>query len=257
MYKLLLLFVIVTTNAKKYRSKDFNKTYPLGFIPKNTTNLKEIIQLKSLPERFDWRNKINVPIRSQETCGSCWAFATVSPIEYLYSYKTKLDIHLSEQYLISCNSHKYSCNGGWWDYDDLIKNGIVLSEDYPYDSTDELCKKNIKIFDNIKIINWGYVGDTIEQIKSAILQYGPVVSGVAVDDNFYNYRDGIYDHDSDEKVNHAVVLVGWDDSLNSWILRNSWSTRWGSKGYMYIEYGVSSIGTNVAYVSIDINSYLR
>lgn len=254
MYRILFLYLFTTVETKKYRSYDYNKKYPLGYNPLNITVRSSITVSNNLPIKFDWREKVNVFVRSQENCGSCWAFATISPIEYIYKYKTGLDIHLSEQYLISCNSHGYSCNGGRWDYDDLIKKGVVLFDDYPYYSKDENCKKNIKLFDEIKVLKWGYTGNTIEQIKTAIMNYGPVVSGVSVDDQFYNYIDGIYDHDSDEMINHAIVLVGWDDDLHAWILRNSWSSKWGFGGYMYIQYGVSGIGTDAAYVEVEIIS---
>lgn len=252
MNKLFLLFsLIITGNAKKYRTHDGNITYPKGFHIPNITLFKSIPTINT-PPRFDWREKANVPIRNQGQCGSCWAFATVSPIEYEYTYKTGSSIHISEQSLVSCNSRSYSCEkGGWWDYDDLIKNGVTLADDYPYDAIDEPCKQ-VPIFNRLKVVKWGYAGNTIEQIKSAIYQYGPVTSGVAVDDEFYRYIDGIFDHNSKEQVNHAVVLVGWDDGLHSWILRNSWSERWGSNGYMYIEYGSAAIGSNAAYVNIDI-----
>lgn len=251
MYK--LIFLVALVFGKKYRSLDSNVKYSHGFIPRGRHYLQDTLKATDeLPSRFDWRDKVDVLVRSQENCGSCWAFATVSPLEYLYSYKTNLDMHLSEQYLVSCNTHNYSCNGGWWDYDDLIKNGVVLFDDYPYDSKDEKCKRNPKKFDGIKVIKWGYTGDKIEQIKTAIMKYGPVIAGVAVDQEFYNYLDGVYDHDSDEHVNHAIVLVGWDDTLRSWILRNSWSYMWGSEGYMYIQYGVSSVGTDAAYVIAEI-----
>lgn len=254
MNKLLFLLLQITTIVtKKYRTHDGNVTYPKGFNPQ-AVNLFRSIPTVYTPPRFDWREKANVPVRNQGQCGSCWAFATVSPIEYQYTYKTNEPLHISEQSLISCNSHKYSCEkGGWWDFDDLSKNGVSLADDYPYDAMDEPCRPT-PTFDKLKVVKWGYAGNTVEQIKSAIYQYGPVASGVAVDDEFYKYIDGIFDHESKEDVNHAVVLVGWDDALHSWILRNSWGTRWGSNGYMYIEYGSAAIGSNAAYVIVTVNA---
>lgn len=36
---------------------------------------------------------------------------------------------------------------------------------------------------------------------------------------------------------HAVVAVGYDDAKQVLIMRNSWSTQWGDKGYFYLPYG--------------------
>ena len=35
---------------------------------------------------------------------------------------------------------------------------------------------------------------------------------------------------------HAMILVGYDDKKSRFIVRNSWGTNWGDKGYFYIEY---------------------
>lgn len=37
---------------------------------------------------------------------------------------------------------------------------------------------------------------------------------------------------------HAVLLVGYDNSTQRFIARNSWGTRWGDKGYFYMPYQV-------------------
>jgi hypothetical protein len=49
-------------------------------------------------------------------------------------------------------------------------------------------------------------------------------------------------------VNHAVVLTGWDDSTQSWVLRNSWGSGWGESGYMRIRWGISNVGYAANYV---------
>ena len=252
MYKF-FLFVV----AASYRIRNDNVTYPLGFIAREI-NKKEISKVSSKEiskeiSKFDWRNKVNVPIRNQGQCGSCWAFATIAPIEYLYTYISGKPIHISEQELISCNSHGYSCNGGWWDYDDMKKNGVYLNSSFPYDGINEPCKL-VKPYDDIHVIEWYYIENDIEEIKNALM-YSPVATSVSVSDDFYKYIDGVFDYDSKGPINHAVVLVGWDDSLESWILRNSWSERWGMNGYMYIKYNTNSIGTNSVFSKINCSSY--
>ena len=49
-------------------------------------------------------------------------------------------------------------------------------------------------------------------------------------------------------TNHSVVLVGWDNRDQTWILKNSWGINWGEDGYMRIRYGVSNIGKDANYI---------
>lgn len=39
---------------------------------------------------------------------------------------------------------------------------------------------------------------------------------------------------------HAVLAVGYDDSKNALVVRNSWGTDWGLNGYFYLPYGFVS-----------------
>ena len=50
-------------------------------------------------------------------------------------------------------------------------------------------------------------------------------------------------------MNHCVTIVGWDDSKQAWLVKNSWGTGWGStcgfgteRGYIWIKYGCDNIG---------------
>ena len=51
-------------------------------------------------------------------------------------------------------------------------------------------------------------------------------------------------------TNHAVVIVGWDDTRGShgaWKIRNSWGETFGQNGHLWIAYECSSIGFGANY----------
>ena len=82
-------------------------------------------------------------------------------------------------------------------------------------------------------------------IKQVILDLGPVSCAVYADAAMTAYRGGVFNSCGFGAVNHAVMIVGWDDTQGAngvWIMRNSWGTAWGENGYMRIQYGCSSIG---------------
>jgi len=219
-----------------------------------------------LPDTFDWRNKdgedYTTPVKDQGNCGSCWAFATVGPLECNIKYKDGDTVDLSEQWLVSCNSDGWGCDGGWfahsyheWKTDPYGDTGAVLEQYFPYSATDEPC--NGPYPHSYLIEDWFYIGDSgsippVDSIKQAIMTYGPVSVSVTVNSAFHAYSGGIFNQHDGGDINHAVVLVGWDDNQGSdgvWFLRNSWGPNWGEDGgYMRIEYGCSSIGYAACYV---------
>jgi hypothetical protein len=101
---------------------------------------------------------------------------------------------------------------------------------------------------------------TPAQLKQAIYDHGPLNVTVYVNTAFQAYHEGVFNACESQIINHAVVLVGWDDNQGPegvWILRNSWGTNWGEGGYMRIAYGCCRVGyaaTYVNYFAPDCNS---
>ena len=217
-----------------------------------------------MPSTFDWRVEAGglPPIRNQGGCGSCWAFATVGPLECNIKIKDGLVVNLSEQYLVSCNANGYGCAGGWWEHrmhqlapDPCGGSGAVLEADFPYQARDAAC--GCPYPHEYTIDNWGYIGQqfttpTVNQLKQAIMQYGPISVAVSVNNAFQAYGGGIFNGCENGAINHAVVLVGWDDTQGPggvWFMRNSWGTGWGEVGYMRMPYNCSYIGYNATYIN--------
>ncbi len=229
------------------------------------------VDAQALPASFDWRAQGKVtPVRNQGNCGSCWAFSVVGVLES--AVKVQLgapDGDLSEQYLVNCNGYSYGCNGGWFTAHNLHQNafiapqtaaGSVTEAQLRYTAQDGACAANYQ--KGYRLTEWRFINyetPNVAAIKQAILDYGPVGTAVCVGPAFYAYGGGVFATDEScgsDFVNHAVILVGWDDSTQSWIMKNSWGAGWAEDGYMRIRYGTSEIGSYANYVSVQAGAPL-
>jgi hypothetical protein len=225
------------------------------------------ISAAGTPSSFDWRSPgghqganwdCTTPIKNQK-CGDCWAFGTVAPLESKILINEHLSEDLSEQWLKSCNTGGYSCNGGWWAHQWHAgtkgkcggTGAVEEDEGPPYSGSTGTCGG--PYLHKYLITKWAYIGGehsvpSTSAIKNAIYNYGPVSAAVYVDSAFQGYTGGVFKGTAGGRVNHAVVLVGWNDDGNYWILRNSWGTGWGESGYMRIKYGSQQIGYASCYI---------
>ncbi|MHC1686103.1 MAG: C1 family peptidase [Methanothrix sp.] len=225
----------------------------------------EISPADALPTGWDWRS-VNgkdwtTPIKNQNPCGSCWAFAAVASVESRIekvANNPDLQPDLSEQSILSCSPGPCS---GW--YSDLTANwitckGTVDEACFPYVASKVPCSESC--FDrnsrNSRIEGWNWVCDSwntvdVERIKQEIYSHGPVQTYFAVYTDFDAYKSGIYTHTSGTfRGGHFVSIVGWGSlgGVNYWICKNSWGTGWGDSGWFKIKMGDVSIGTQaIAY----------
>ncbi|MHC1783032.1 MAG: C1 family peptidase [Anaerolineaceae bacterium] len=200
----------------------------LSSVAGNTSIETDGTLVGALPTTFDWRNEGKVTsVKNQGSCGSCWAFATVGVMEAAILRQSGVTTDLSEQYLVSCNQDGYSCDGGWYAHDYHInrlgKNqsnpGAVLESDLPYSATNGTCTQAFN--HSYRGSSWSYVAGyplpSVDSIKQAINDHGPVAVGVCSGSAFSAYRGGVFTTEEKNSacsggINHAVVLTGWDDS---------------------------------------------
>ncbi len=221
---------------------------------------------RDLPATFDWRSyngrNYCTPIKQQDGCGCCWAFALIGSVESNILLRFGLTADLSEQWLVSCTGLG-GCAVEWPGNaaNFLLRNGqhrdpcggygAVLESEFPYVAWAAPC--GCPYSHPYRLADWAFIGDewgipTIAQLKQAMLDHGPICVCVYADAYFQGYNGGIFNHCSGTEINHTVDLVGWDDSQGVWFLRNSWGDGWGEGGYMRIAYNCSLVGYNALYV---------
>ncbi len=248
-------------------------------IPENwreTATFKDFGTKGELPSYFNWQDVVGMPpIRDQGQCNSCWAFAMVGTMETNILVKDGTVVNLSEQWVVSCNQEttppvlpnndptpSWGCNGGWLDFDYFSGaktdacggSGAVYETDFPYVATKVPC--NCPHPHPYMIDSWAFIGPelgeaSVDAIKQAIVERGPVASALYAGVAFSGYRSGVFNASTTNAPNHSVVIIGWDDSLGTsgaWRIRNGWGANWGEAGYMWIAYGVSHIGYGACYI---------
>jgi len=199
---------------------------------------------EALPESWNWNTRGAVtPIKNQGQCGSCWSFSTTGSIEGCHFLTTKKLVALSEQNLMDCSTSQgnQGCDGGLMTQamDYIISNkGVDTESSYPYTAQDGTChysKANL----GATLKSYTNVNQGDENDLQAKVYLGP--TSVAIDasqSSFQFYNSGVYSDPScsTSQLDHGVLAVGWGVSSGSdyWVVKNSWGTDWGLKGFIWM-----------------------
>ncbi|OEU69904.1 MAG: hypothetical protein BA863_07785 [Desulfovibrio sp. S3730MH75] len=215
--------------------------------------IERAIEEFAYPASIDWRNhkakNWTTPIRDQQSCGSCVAFGSLGAMESrakIQKNDPNLAVNLSEAHLFFCGCGK--CCGSGWNFApalNFIKStGVVDEKCYPYKGVNQDCKPCSDWKNRVwKIQNWSAIAN-VSQRKENLAASGPLIAGMAVYSDFFNYKKGIYKHTSGSlRGYHAITAVGYDENQNCWICKNSWGTGWGDNGWFKIAYGQCYIDT--------------
>ena len=276
----------------------------------NQMHLSAIDRLRILPEllrvqcaanlaSWDWRRVGAVsPVKDQQ-CGNCWAYASAGALESSNLIRNTSLIDVSEQYIVNCavdsgGNDAGTCGGGWHEgvFEYMISHGVADEASLADSGADASCDPHISA--PYRAIAWDYVatpavptgfGDsiaTVDSLKQALCEHGPLAVAVLATDNFQAYtgtpnevfNESLPDstltytwegnHLKYHSINHDVLLIGWSDSKQAWLIKNSWGHWWGTnagvgsasdKGYMWIHYGSNNIGLGAAWVQAKHRAY--
>lgn len=212
----------------------------------------------SAPASVDWRNRNGnwiTSVKDQQTCGACVSFAVLGAIEArlnIVCQKENMDKDFSEANLFFCGCGN-CCETGWFFEPALeyCKNtGVFENSVFPYTPQNQPCKPGGTPY--MKITGWRKVL-TMAERKAALATKGPLVAGMRVFTDFFNYAGGVYRQTTGvDEGGHAVVCVGYDDAQGCWICKNSWRDTWGESGYFRIAYGQCGMDTSFAMYDVDV-----
>ncbi len=238
----------------------------IQFFPVSAEKLDKTGEKSGHPSYFSWQNidgiDYTTPIKDQSPAPTCEAYGLVASMETIMQYQTG---ELYEPDLSEC--HLYFYAGGTYQsgYVNLIDAANYLVDigvpdegcfpdphrafDYPFESLQGWENRTVKIQD------WGWVDYDIESIKTALIEYGPLVICFRFFQDFFYYSGGVYKPRWGGRAGgHVVTIVGYDDSEECWIVKNSWGTKWGEDGWFRMAYDANIFadwygpGTGIMYI---------
>ncbi|WP_405265104.1 C1 family peptidase [Methanobrevibacter sp.] len=213
------------------------------------------------------------PVKDQQDSGNCWAFAVMAALESCILKSTGQVYDLSEEnmknMMASFSDYGWQIDVNEGGYDDMGVGyltgwlGPIFESDDSFDdksTLSTLLNSVLHIQDVVYIKRNNYLDN--DGIKQAILKYGAVATGIYYS-GLYLLGNSYYYYDVIMPSNHAVTIVGWDDSYSrynfnhipegdgAFIVKNSWGEDWCDNGYFYVSY----YDTKFAQVGKDEVSY--
>ncbi len=225
-----------------------------------------------LPDSYDEREHVQgIHPLDQRPMPYCWAFADCAAIDISYAHLYGEQVSTSEQQLAHCSiSTALNPKSGeivaalkWVKEIGLWSSNKVKFVPIPLDPNikGQVCLVN----GPYRLSDYGLVAldpnkpkANPTDIKAAVMKYGCVVSAVYVDAKFGNWRPGgLPFRDTSYiwtgAVNHAVDIIGWkpyklgNKTREAWLIRNSWGSSWGDRGFMWIDFDTDNIGVDASF----------
>lgn len=275
-----------------------NDTYFLN----DTTLSDKVEEDESLPEAYDARKLgIVTSVKDQGKFNTCWAYGAVACAEsnmLIKKLATLEEADFSERHLayfvfnipkdplgnavgdkeVLTGERDYMIGAGMKMAVFSLANWIGFAPESaaPYPKNDEVPEpvdEELAYLSQVHLKHAYWLpADEIEQIKRMILKYGVAEANSYVGKELSNYynKDTYAYYCSLAKVNHSIMIVGWDDNYpaenfkdscrpssdGAWLARNHWGDNWGDNGYFWISYEDKAMRAGeVSFLEVDRPKY--
>jgi C1A family cysteine protease len=210
------------------------------------------MRMQALPPSVDLRPHCPKTVYDQGQLGSCTANAIAGAVEFDILKEGKQDfmpcrlfIYYNERAIegtVESDSGARIRDG----IKVVNKLGAPPEADWPYDIAKFAQKPPAKAFADAKkhrVTSYSRVVQDLGQMKACLAAGYPFVFGFSVYSSFESQQvaqTGVVPMPNLQKEQllggHAVLAVGYDDSQQRFIVRNSWGPGWGMGGYFTIPY---------------------
>jgi len=222
----------------------------------------------TLPATYDLRTLGRVTsVKDQNPHGTCWAFASLASLESCLLPGETWDFSEDNMLLTSGFDNRgdpYTSGHILMSTAYLVRwGGPVNESEDAYD--DSYTPPGLTPRKHVQEVNWiPPRGDALDNdnVKNAIMQYGGADAslgwyGAPEGSSYYNASTASYYYNGGASINHAVLIIGWDDNYpaanfatappgnGAFIVKNSWGATHGSNGYLYVSYYDSKFGRSI------------
>lgn len=207
--------------------------------------------IKKLPAKVDLR-KLCPPVYNQGELGSCTANAIGAAFEFELLKQSQKNDFMPSRLFIYYNERviEHTVN---------LDNGAEIRDGIKSVNQQGVCPETLLAYDikkfaekpkpacykealNHQVLSYHRVTRSLDQMKGCLADGFPFVLGFTVYDSFESAtvaKTGKLNMPSPSEGiqgGHAVMAVGYDDTAKRFIIRNSWGTDWGLKGYFTMPY---------------------
>ena len=231
-------------------------------------------------------------VKNQRNTSLCWAFSLASNLETSLLTREQKYYDLSEEQLAYFWANRVNDPLGNTPNDKITRtqsdyhgtgngrvasfflstwSGMTTEEKVPFQSSAVTWPDSLAYDTSAYMEDAIFSQYTVDRTKQLLMEYNSVSAMIYMLDNYYYPDTASYSCPQSGLVNHAVTIVGWDDTYSkenfpsasgvkndgAWIVKNSYGKNWGKNGYFYLSYedqSITNLVSNTASASEEYNN---